>query len=145
MGKKNHHTANNHYSRPPGFIFSALSAEERPDDTPSISSTFIIYYYLPPGRGPNYGAHVQTDPLSSTRFSSLMLLFSKMLDLLQREQQGHEDSSPTRSQVAQVTAALNVLSSGGESKHNVHRQDGQQFASPSGGEPQHRVHQPGSW
>ena len=49
------------------------------------------------------------------------------------EDQGHEDSSPTRSQVA---AALNVLSSGGESQHNVHRQDGQRLASPSGGEPQ---------
>eukprot|EP00614_Pseudopedinella_elastica_P014535 CAMPEP_0172581868 /NCGR_PEP_ID=MMETSP1068-20121228/1233_1 /TAXON_ID=35684 /ORGANISM="Pseudopedinella elastica, Strain CCMP716" /LENGTH=75 /DNA_ID=CAMNT_0013374997 /DNA_START=262 /DNA_END=489 /DNA_ORIENTATION=+ len=35
-----------------------------------------------------------------------------------------EDSSLTRSQVAQVTAALNVLSSGGESQYNVHRQDG---------------------
>jgi len=88
---------------------------------------------LPPERGPNYGAPVQTDPLSSTRFSSLVLLLSKMIDLLLREQQGHEDSSPTRSQVA---AALNVLSSGGESQHNVHRQDGQRLASPSGGEPQ---------
>mmetsp|Transcript_38467 Transcript_38467/g.85877 ORF Transcript_38467/g.85877 Transcript_38467/m.85877 type:complete len:311 (-) Transcript_38467:182-1114(-) len=96
---------------------------------------------LPPERGPNYGAPVQTDSLSSTRFSSLVLLLSKMIDLLLREQQGHEDSSPTRSQVA---AALNALSSWGESQHIVHRQDGQRLASPSGGEPQHRVHQPGS-
>eukprot|EP00614_Pseudopedinella_elastica_P032468 CAMPEP_0172616090 /NCGR_PEP_ID=MMETSP1068-20121228/62705_1 /TAXON_ID=35684 /ORGANISM="Pseudopedinella elastica, Strain CCMP716" /LENGTH=100 /DNA_ID=CAMNT_0013421421 /DNA_START=110 /DNA_END=413 /DNA_ORIENTATION=+ len=54
-----------------------------------------------------------------------MPLFSKMLDLLQREQQGHEDSSPTRFQVAQVGAALNVLSSGGNvdwTVNDVHRQ-----------------------
>ena len=65
-----------------------------------------------PERGPNSGAPVQTDPLPSTRFSSLVLLFSKILDLLQREQHGHEDSSLTRYQVAQGAAALNVLSSG---------------------------------
>ena len=85
-----------------------------------------------PERGQGSGAPVQTDPLPSTHFSSLVLLPSKVLDLLQREQEGHEGSSLTRSQVAQVAAALNVLSSGGESQNKVHRQDGQQLASPSG-------------
>ena len=37
MGKKKHRAANNHYSRPPGFIFG-LSAEKRSDDTASTSS-----------------------------------------------------------------------------------------------------------
>mmetsp|Transcript_38462 Transcript_38462/g.85863 ORF Transcript_38462/g.85863 Transcript_38462/m.85863 type:complete len:363 (-) Transcript_38462:182-1270(-) len=115
-----------------GLQFPLQDASDSDESLPPLSP-------LPPERvdclhdvrrGPNYDAPVQTDPPPSTRFpslvdfsSSLVDLHSKMIDLLLREQQGHQDLSTARFQVAQ---------------------DGQRLASPSGGEPQHRVHQPGS-
>ena len=59
--------------------------------------------------GSNSDASVQTDPLPSSSFSKVVLIFSKILDVLQRVQQDHGDSTPTRAQVAQLAAALKVL------------------------------------
>ena len=107
-----------------GLQFPLQDASDSDESLPPLSP-------LPPERVDCLHDVRCTDPLPSTRFpslvdfsSSLVDLHSKMIDLLLREQQGHQDLSTARFQVAQVAAALNVP--------------------PSGGEPQHRVHQPGS-